>query len=644
MIKYIKEHSLFFLIFFTCIVLRLLPLFQYQFTLDELSGLYRTQFASFGEMIEKGVKPDAHPALVQILIYYLSKLFGYQTWIIRLPFLLCSFGAVWFAYRFCIRNFTKQAGIFAALLLSFSLVFVFYAPIARMYISGIFFSLALLYYFFEIFYNNNVRAKNYFYLGLFAWLGALNQHMNALFALTVFLLGFLLLKKEHVKNYLLTCLLVIVAYLPHLPVTLAQFSLAGIGYEQGGWLKPPQHRDLWGFLKVLLGTGRSYIVVFGVILLSFVLNRKDLFNKKQLHLLILFLVNYLVIFYYSIFRAPIFQNSVMLFAGTALVLLIASLITFKDKRIFAGAALLVAFTLLYKTYYKKNYYEQCVRATFEYQFERTAELKRQYGDASVYPVFLDADQFMREIYFKKYQTSFDVKISGDSSITSLRNFNELIANLKSDYLVLASSLPHHQAYALEYFPYLIENTQTQGVNLKVYSRKESDKNKVVKDSDVLHYSDVYKPGAFTYENLDASKFENGAFNMRVDSLNEFPFAVRGLLKDVSSKEGQFILLKTKIKPENNSAKGIEACLSMDDKDDKTKNYHYNAGFISDYPLKPDGSVNLYASAYCGTNYPDIKDKAKITAFLWNRGHNNFKVTLFEITTIDYWPEKWNFWE
>jgi hypothetical protein len=454
----------------------------------------------------------------------------------------------------------------------------------------------------------------------------------------------MLLKKANVKSYLITCLLVILAYLPHLPVTLAQFNLAGIGYEQGGWLKAPQHKDLWTFLKVLLGTGRSYMIFFGVILLSCILNRKDLFSKKQLHLVLLFLANYLIIFYYSVFRAPIFQNSVMLFSGTALVLVVASLMTFKDKRIFFATAVVIAGVLLYKTYYKKDYFGQCVRTIFEHQFERTAELKKEYGDSNVYPVFLDADHFMREIYFKKYDTSFDVKISGDSSITSIRNFNHLIANLKSDYLVLASSLPHHQALALEYFPYLIENRQTQGLNLKVYSRKESDKTKVVKDSEVLHYSDVYMHGSYTYEHLDASKFENGVFNLHVDSLNEFPFAVRGLLSDVSSKEGQFILLKTRIKTEGDSAKGIEACLSMDDKDDKTKNYHYSAGFSSDYPVKPDGSVTLFASAYCGTNYSDIKDKARITAFLWNRGKSNFNVTLFEITTINYWPEKWNYWE
>ena len=46
----IKEHRVFLLIFGSAAILRLFPLFNYQFTLDELSGLDRTQFNSFKEL------------------------------------------------------------------------------------------------------------------------------------------------------------------------------------------------------------------------------------------------------------------------------------------------------------------------------------------------------------------------------------------------------------------------------------------------------------------------------------------------------------------------------------------------------------------------------------------------------------------
>src|SRR5690606_4885635 len=113
--KLLKEHSLFVFILLLCAVLRLFPLFDYQFTYDELSGLTRTQFDSFSEVMEKGVKIDAHPAFVQLLIFYTVKIFGYKTWIVKLPFLLFSLGLVIYAYAFGYRNFSKQSGLIASL-------------------------------------------------------------------------------------------------------------------------------------------------------------------------------------------------------------------------------------------------------------------------------------------------------------------------------------------------------------------------------------------------------------------------------------------------------------------------------------------------------------------------------------------------
>src|SRR5690606_22341130 len=137
--QFLKTHFVFLMCLAVCSILRFLPFFEYQFTFDVLSDLDRTQFSSLEAVFEQGMKIDAHPAFVQLLIYYLSQTFGYVTWIVKLPFLLFGHAAILFAYFFCLRNFSKQAAIISVLFFSFSLIFVFYAPIARMYISGVFF-------------------------------------------------------------------------------------------------------------------------------------------------------------------------------------------------------------------------------------------------------------------------------------------------------------------------------------------------------------------------------------------------------------------------------------------------------------------------------------------------------------------------
>ncbi|MBL7921072.1 MAG: glycosyltransferase family 39 protein [Bacteroidia bacterium] len=633
LIKFIKEHTVFVVILTACLVLRLIPLFDYQFTLDELSGLDRTRFDSFGDLMDKGIKIDAHPAFVQVLIWYLTKFFGYTNWVIKLPFLLFSFSAVIYAYFFCLKNFSKQVGIICSLIFSFSLVFVFYAPIARMYISGIFFSIALLYYFFNIFFLNETKTSNYFFLALFALLSALNQHINALFAFTVCASGLFFLNKNNFKPYSTTLLITVIAYLPHFPVTLYQLGIGGIGIGSGGWLPKPEFTAVFGFLKILLGTGKSWWVFTVLIIAGIILNKKFYFNKKQLFLLIIFIVNYLVVYFYSILNAPVFQNSVMLFAGVTIVFLVSSLLDFKNKMVFNISAGLILILLIFKSYYKKDYFHQCVKTVFEYQYERTFEHKKMLGAENVYPIFFDSDEVMEGIYFKKYNNRFEYKGSHDSVTISVRHFSEFVASLKTDYLVLTSAYPLYHSVAAEYYPYLIENVQTQAINYKLYSKRSQDKSKVVEGENEIYFAN--------YEEKKDLEFKNG-LPFVVDSLNEYPFGADVALNKISSKEGQVISLKAVLKL-NKKINDIRACISINSSD-KTVPAIFDAKSTGEFVIKPDSTITVYASSFCGTSYKKMKHNSKCGFFIWNAAKEKFVITDFEVKTIDFWLQKWNFWE
>ncbi|MDI1355699.1 MAG: glycosyltransferase family 39 protein [bacterium] len=658
--KILKEHSTFVLLFLLCAALRFIPIFDYQFTFDELSGLDRTQFKSFSEVIEKGVKVDAHPALVQLMIYYLSRVFGYVTWIIKLPFLLFSLGVVLYAYAFGLRNFSKQSALFAALIFSFSLIFIFYAPIARMYGSGIFFSLGLLFYFFEIFFHDEHKIRNYYLFGLFALLGAVNQHLNALFALTVAVSGLLFLNKRNYKPYLLTCFFTLIAYLPHLPVTLYQFSIPGIGRDAGGWLEAPEFVVLFSFLKILFGTGKTYLIFLILVWAALTLNGKFSVSKQQVLLLGVFLLNFLIIYFYSLYRSPIYQHSAMLFSATALVLFVCSFIEFKNLGIFYGAFFLVFSVLIYKSYIKKAYLQEAVKTVYDYQFERTAHYKKLFGDADVFPLFFDCDTLMKKIYFKKYQTKFACKISSDSIISfserkqfhrsgnsegrgedslvsSIKLFSDFVAHLKSDYVVLSSSTPLYQAIVAEHFPFLIENTQTQAINYKVYSKKKGDRTKVVADDKVLYFSSVKDPGKFVYSK------RREPFLLKVDSLNEFPFETKADYRDVIADEGEMILVRTTVnmkKPERHRLECIVSAVNTT----TGLSESYSSKSAADFLWRSDSSVVIYSDAYVGTNFKKIKDHSRLSSYFWNRGRNEFEIREFEIKVIDYWPNKWHFWD
>ena len=55
---------------------RFYDFFEIPMTYDGFSALFRTRYETFYDLIEKGIKPDAHPAGIQVFEYFLVKLVG----------------------------------------------------------------------------------------------------------------------------------------------------------------------------------------------------------------------------------------------------------------------------------------------------------------------------------------------------------------------------------------------------------------------------------------------------------------------------------------------------------------------------------------------------------------------------------------
>lgn len=631
--KWIKEHICFTIIFLCCIVLRLLPLFNYQFTYDELSALDRTQFTNFPDLLSKGISIDAHPALIQVFLFLMVKSFGYTEWIIKLPFLFFGFASLWIGYIFCLRNFSKQTGIFFSLFMAFSLPFVFYSPIARMYISGVFFSLGLLFFFYEIFFQNNLHRTNFIWLGIFFLLCSLNHHINSLYAFSIALSGLFFLNQENKKPYLITCLLVVIFYLPHLSITMHQLGLSGIGAEQGGWLDNPYWYAGFEFLKYILGTGYVYLVVILIFFFSaFNSGWRKPSARKNL-LLALFITNYFIVYFYSIFRAPIYQHTVMLFSGSGLLVFFSSMLEFKNSKMFGFSFYLLLSTLVFTSYFQKNYFKQSVRTCYDTQFERTIYLKNKFGKENVYPIFFETDTFVRKNYFNKYGEKFECRISGDSDLFE-KNYERFIASLKQNYLIISAGMPVHWAIAGKHFPFLFESLQTQGMNIKVFSKEKTD------DHDFITLKELLNSSSFQWQD----KFVYSAKSLKslIDSSNEFPFEAESKYSDVFSKQGQMLLCYCKIKLEKGDYRKTEICISITDENTKM-NYGYTASEASNFIVNSDSTVELFVNYFAGNNFNEIRNSSRLSCYIWNKGKSSFRIIDFKIKTIDYWNQKWNFW-
>ena len=135
---------------------------------DELSAMGRATYDNFSDLIRFGVvERDSHPAGIQIFLYYWSGLFGESEQLVKLPFLLAGMASVWIIYRIGELWFGRTPGILTAAFIGSLQLFVMYSQIARPYVSGLFFTLVMVYCWSKYFFTKpnlacmNLRAGNH---------------------------------------------------------------------------------------------------------------------------------------------------------------------------------------------------------------------------------------------------------------------------------------------------------------------------------------------------------------------------------------------------------------------------------------------------------------------------------------------------
>jgi uncharacterized membrane protein len=176
-------------------VLRFYDYANIPFMHDEFSALFRTQFDSFLELIQKGVKEtDTHPPGIQVFLYYWVKLFGTSEWVVKLPFTLCGLLSVALIYLIAKKWYNETVGLISAAFLASIQYTIMYSQIERPYVSGLFFSLAMVYFWTQLIQNpeKHFYRNSIFYI-LFSSLCAYNHHFSLLFTAIVGLTGLFLI-------------------------------------------------------------------------------------------------------------------------------------------------------------------------------------------------------------------------------------------------------------------------------------------------------------------------------------------------------------------------------------------------------------------------------------------------------------------
>ncbi len=310
--KFLKKHALFFVILIWGITLRFFNLFELPLTHDEFSTLFRTNFSSFNELIEKGIKVDGHPAGLQVFVYYYKLIFGTKEWVLKIPFLILGVGSIALIYNIFSNWYNNTLGLICAAYLATLQYFVMYSQIARPYSSGLFFILLLIYLWNKIILTKEHLWKNYLFYGLTATLCCYNHHFSALLAIIISITGIVLSDSKQRLKLVITGLLITLLYVPHLPVLFAQLKLKGLSE----WLNPPDLTFISNYLSYIFQFSFLVgILLVGILILSLLtFQKKSYFSIYTLLSFLWFTLPFVIGFFYSIYIAPVLQYSVLIFS------------------------------------------------------------------------------------------------------------------------------------------------------------------------------------------------------------------------------------------------------------------------------------------------------------------------------------------
>lgn len=634
---FFKHNKEFSVILLCALVIRLIPLFDYQYSYDELSALSRTSYANWHDLVMYGARIDAHPVLIQCLLYAIIQVMGYSEVWIKLPFILMSLAAVHYGYLFALKWFGKLPALLSAIVLSFSFIFLYYSPLARMYASGVFFSTALLFYWFNWVFDEKKKTRDFILTALFFVLSALNAHMGALFAFTLAIAGLFFVSRTYLLKYLAMCVLVVVVYLPHLPITMFQLQYGGIGSAQNGWLPPPGKWAFAEFIQVVLGTGFAWMPVMAFVLFSLLIH-KFKFEKKSMLLIGLFFVNYVIIYAYSIFKAPIFQYSVMLYSAPAFVAGLFGLIKFKDKWDVPVAGLLTL-VLLFQSLYKKDFFTDAVLNQNEFQYNQLKVAQNKYGEGNVEAVFFDTEKYFIMHYELRDGKKLNYHLAQEEDLNDPGKFKVILLQSKVAKLLIGNPSPMQLSMAKEFFSHVESFCETANVSVYLLSRDRAarmDEN----EQKTIYISDWQNKNGYQYDYIKENYNSNNKTYF-VDSLNEFPLSFHANLNEISNKTGNVVLAKITLQCDSVPRNVSFNCAVKNGKD---STLYFGGPEISGFYEKGK-PYEIYCEIFLGSEYTRwIDQKAKINFFLWNRGKQKMVIRNASVNTIDFRPKRWSLWE
>ena len=581
-------------------LIRIIHGLSYGFSNDELSALARIRYSTLNEIINKGVAVDFHPALVQVFLYYWTKLFGTSLLAVRLPFILAGTASVWVTYKAGITWFNSTSGAIAGVFIAFLGYTIIYSEIARPYAFGMLFSALTLYYWGLIFIRKKQSWQNFILLGLWVLLSMYTHYYSFFVSGLMYAFGIFFLNRSSFKKYIIAALFIILLYLPFLPVFMEQVGRGGIGGPDG-WLGKPTSDWLWLYTQYVFNN--SYllilIVAFGIAISTLSIFKIHFY--KALLLPFWFFISFLFGYLYSHHVNPVLQFSVLIFCFPGLILFIAYGLTSFNKILTPFLTVLLIGLLVFATTDRSGFFKKQLFSQFE---QPTNDFKEWTTETPQLQTFSIIDVF-DPYYFNYYLNESDPKPNAYllDNPESWNSFISALIDPDIEYLIYGWSAkkPYPEIYTAikQSFPYTLDDRFYFNSRMTLYARNNQDKLDFIPEN-------TYFSNSKSIENAEQNMkptMEYGA-NLNLENI---------ILPDS-------VPLKIEAKVALSSADSLGGVLVID------------AMFDDDQKIWRGKNLSLFKNsdsvyfAYTTLEIPNnTKEIINLKVYIWNNKKENFKV-------------------
>ena len=608
--------------------LRLYDLQHIPYTYDELSSMHRTGYASFSELVEKGIRIDAHPAFIQTYWHYWTQWFGYDAWIVKLPFILMGIGGIPLLFGIGKLWYNETVGLIAAAFFATAQFAIHYAQIARPYGSGVFFALFMVYFWSKLVLTpekNFWRNTIFFVLG--ASLCSYNHHFSLFFAGIVGVSGIFFLPKKYWLRYALSGLLIFLLYIPHLSIFFYQLNVGGIE----AWLGKPTSEFLPKFIQYTFNY--SYLsmgIALALILFGLFKFKTGNFKLARFMLFCAFyFIQFLTGYYYSIHVNSVLQFSVLIFSFPFFYFIlfghIPALKPIQNGIVVGSILLITIFSLVIE---RQNYTVTYSRSLEHMMTDMDHKAKHKHMG-----FILDFEGISVD-YFKK-KNKITTKFGSLKAAVTQKQFQAYVQGVTDNYFLLgtiSNSNANHIPIVLEEFPYIV--WQKNYVNHTAYLFSKTGTSEQKRKCIVHQSFDLVAKEKYNWLNVldshkqDALQAESTNLCYKIAAGEEWGSSLNIPVEKYIVTGYEFIDVSVKIYSKSDSSTAmLTASLMLGD-----SSTFWGASEFNQFPSKVEGPFFTKTLHYSLKLSDVVKSKKNLALQigLWNRDKREIYIDNFDV--------------